>query len=236
MPVIKKCTQNRYSKLLLLLAFATLVVATTTACSGKQPQVAESALSPMVTSTEAEKMDEEATTVYNNDSTEYLRSLKSAHPESEELYGVMFKTVSDVVYSNCDAVLKKTPNENSPDIGILQYGDMVLQLGISENGWSRIVHYGDELFVNTGCLQSEVPAPRAENRGISHSNAALLYVNKAVNVRSGPGKSYPVLGILYVGDTVEPTGVEKNGWAQISYNGANAYVYSTYLQSTNPDA
>jgi uncharacterized protein YraI len=61
-------------------------------------------------------------------------------------------------------------------------------------------------------------------------------VNKAVNIRSGPGKSYPVLGILHAGDYVEPTGVEKNGWTQISYNGANAYVYSTYLQSTNPDA
>jgi hypothetical protein len=45
----------------------------------------------------------------------------------------------------------------------------------------------------------------------------------ALNVRSGPGTSHSILGVLRKGETVVGEGL-SNGWMKITYNGATAYV------------
>ena len=49
-----------------------------------------------------------------------------------------------------------------------------------------------------------------------------------VNVRTGPGTKYSLLGYLAKGETVQKTGVSGN-WTQVKYNNQTAYVSSTYL-------
>lgn len=50
----------------------------------------------------------------------------------------------------------------------------------------------------------------------------------ALNVRSGAGTNYRVIGVLYRGAQVEVLG-SQNGWYMINYGGTNAYVSGTYL-------
>lgn len=53
-----------------------------------------------------------------------------------------------------------------------------------------------------------------------------------VNVRSGPGTGYPVIGKIKPG-TVYPVVGQQTGWYAISYNGQTGYVSSAYVTPTS---
>lgn len=52
----------------------------------------------------------------------------------------------------------------------------------------------------------------------------------ALNIRSGPGTSYAVVGGLYPGQLVAAAGPAVNGWAPIVWNGRKAWVSSSYVR------
>ncbi len=56
-----------------------------------------------------------------------------------------------------------------------------------------------------------------------------VYATTGLNVRSGPGAKYPVIGGLEKGDAVTKTG-ESGKWFVITYNGRKAYAYGAYLK------
>ncbi|MEA5658170.1 MAG: SH3 domain-containing protein, partial [Cutibacterium granulosum] len=55
----------------------------------------------------------------------------------------------------------------------------------------------------------------------------------AVNVRSGPGTSYKILGVLYPGHTAQQIGNTRYGWAQVTWKGHTAYVAAQYLRGSS---
>ena len=58
------------------------------------------------------------------------------------------------------------------------------------------------------------------------------YATTSVNVRSGPGTKYSVVGGLNRGDMVKRTG-ESGKWTRVAYNGIEGYVYGKYLSDTD---
>ena len=58
-------------------------------------------------------------------------------------------------------------------------------------------------------------------------------IASALNVRSGPGTNYNILGKLYSGELVEILG-STGGWYKISYNGGTGYVSAEYVQEGAP--
>jgi len=55
----------------------------------------------------------------------------------------------------------------------------------------------------------------------------------AVNVRSGPGTSYKILGVLYPGHTAQQIGNTRYGWAQVTWKGHTAYIAARYLRDSS---
>ncbi len=65
--------------------------------------------------------------------------------------------------------------------------------------------------------------------------ATVKYAKTEVNVRSGPGTNYAVLGYLEKGQAVSATGMVIGKWTQIQYSKYEiGYVSSSYLTSTRP--
>lgn len=54
-----------------------------------------------------------------------------------------------------------------------------------------------------------------------------------LNVRSGAGTNYSVVGKLYNGQTIHINEYTSNGWLKISYNNTSAYVSATYVSVRN---
>ena len=57
-----------------------------------------------------------------------------------------------------------------------------------------------------------------------------LTVTKEVNIRSGPGTGYEILGVGRVGDTYTLTGVSDTGWYRIQFSGSIAYLAEDYAE------
>ena len=65
--------------------------------------------------------------------------------------------------------------------------------------------------------------------------ASVKYAKTEVNVRSGPGTNYTVLGYLEKGDAVTATGKVVGNWTQIQFSKYElGYVSSAYLVSAKP--
>lgn len=60
------------------------------------------------------------------------------------------------------------------------------------------------------------------------------YATTSVNVRSGPGTKYSIVGGLKRGDRVEWLGSEGK-WGRVRYGGMICYVYGKYLSDTDLD-
>ena len=61
-----------------------------------------------------------------------------------------------------------------------------------------------------------------------------VYAISSVNVRSGPSTDDMIVGSLSYGESVQRTGIGNKGWSRVLYNGEEAYVYASYLSTTNP--
>ena len=61
-----------------------------------------------------------------------------------------------------------------------------------------------------------------------------VYAISSVNVRSGPSTDDMIVGSLSYGESVQRTGIGNKGWSRVIYKGEEAYVYASYLSTTNP--
>ncbi|WP_026927838.1 SH3 domain-containing protein [Granulicoccus phenolivorans] len=60
--------------------------------------------------------------------------------------------------------------------------------------------------------------------------------NGGLNVRSGPGSTYRVLGTVGTGAKVDSTGAAQNGWIPITYQGQQGWVSQQYLKADGSGA
>ncbi|HIT76830.1 MAG TPA: SH3 domain-containing protein [Candidatus Avipropionibacterium avicola] len=64
----------------------------------------------------------------------------------------------------------------------------------------------------------------------ANADADKLTTWTAVNIRSGPGTNYKLLGGLYPGQLITPDGPSQNGWTPVKWNGKRAWVSSQYVR------
>lgn len=62
------------------------------------------------------------------------------------------------------------------------------------------------------------------------ANAATATATTDLNIRSGPGPQYEIVGLVGAGQSTEITGcMEGSKWCRIAANGGQGWVYSDYL-------
>ena len=110
-------------------------------------------------------------------------------------------------------------------LGSLSKGTKVEVISTT-NGWSKISYNGSTGYVSSQYLSDNTTS----------TNTTTKYVAATtLNVRSGAGTSYSVLGSLSKGTKVEVIST-TNGWSKINYNGSIGYVSSQYLSSSSTDS
>jgi len=65
--------------------------------------------------------------------------------------------------------------------------------------------------------------------GVHLATADAATATTGVNIRSGPGTSYKIIGGLAQGQSITAIGKPDNGWVQVSFDGSTAYVSAQYL-------
>ena len=111
------------------------------------------------------------------------------------------------------------PSTSYSTIDKLYKGDKVEF--ISDNGaWLKVKHDGETGYVYGIYTQDDT------------STTTTKYVNATtLNVRSGAGTGYSIIGSLSNGTKVQVIST-TDGWAKINYNSSVGYVSNSYLSST----
>ena len=115
--------------------------------------------------------------------------------------------------------LRSEPGMSGSVLSCLPRGTVVLVTG-SEDGWYKIWYRGESGYMSKEYLSFAETAQSQFGTGTVDGSA--------VNVRSGPGTGYGVLGQVNEGDTLPVIGV-SGAWLKVTYKNADAYIHSDYL-------
>ncbi|ALZ64595.1 SH3 domain-containing protein (plasmid) [Bacillus cereus] len=123
--------------------------------------------------------------------------------------------------------IRATSSISGSIAGKLYNGNPVSVLENMANGWSKINHNGKIAYVKTEFIST------------THITKARTYrVNiNILNVRSGAGTNFKVMGILSKNQTITILDSTKD-WYKIKFNGKDGYVKGSYLtaeDSVRPD-
>lgn len=133
-------------------------------------------------------------------------------------------------------------------IGYLSKGTQVKVLEVTSNGWGKIVYNGQNGWISlTYCSLDSADSAESTTTtttekatttttealpstdGNEDTNTLYQITASSLNVRSGAGTNYSVIGYLQKGEQVNVTGT-SGSWYKISYNGTTGYISSTYCQ------
>ena len=116
-------------------------------------------------------------------------------------------------------------------IGVLSPGEGVIATG-NHNGWYHVDYKGESGYVYHQWLTF---AGTDENGDIAAGSEIDMYVATGVNIRSGPGTDYRIIGGLDEGEMVQVTG-KTDGWCRVNHGGQTGYVYGQYLDFLASDS
>ncbi|WP_455543308.1 SH3 domain-containing protein [Intestinibacter sp.] len=120
-------------------------------------------------------------------------------------------------------------------LGTVTKGKKV-EIQATENGWHKIEYNGNDGWVSgkyistSGSTSTEGTTSGSTSNGTTTTTKTGTITTSSLNVRSGAGTSYSILGALAKGKTVTIYG-ESNGWYKISYNGGYGWVSKTYVST-----
>ena len=75
----------------------------------------------------------------------------------------------------------------------------------------------------------EQSEPKVMTPTIEPAEGTYYVIAPSLNVRSGDGTSYGVLGVVTLNTSINVTGVTTNGWYEFLHNGHKGYVSGNYL-------
>ena len=130
----------------------------------------------------------------------------------------------NTAYATAAVNVRSGPGTSYAKLGELRKGDAVTLVGATGN-WSIIKWGTGTAYVSTGYLSNS-----GSTGGGSSTTGTTMAATTTVNVRSGPGTKYSILGYLVKGETVQKTGTSGN-WTKVVYKNQTAYVSSTYLST-----
>ena len=113
------------------------------------------------------------------------------------------------------------PSTSYLSLGSFNKGDKVEYLGTS-GSWVKVKYNNKTGYVYGSYVGN-------------YATITQYVTATTLNVRSGAGTSYSVLGSLSKGTKVEVIST-TNGWSKINYNGSIGYVSSQYLSSSSTDS
>lgn len=183
-------------------------------------------------------------------------SVKPQETEDDDGIQTQFSSVNQNVTAKKLVNLRKLPSVEHEDaivIGQLENGDIASRVGISDNGWSKLVYQGETCYAVTSYLEvvkdnsavssgdmqaSAAPAETTPNEGIQTQFEPMqdkVTAKVEVNLRTLPSVEDPrcvVVAKLKNGDVVTRTGINRDvGWSRVEYQGQVLYCVSNYLTS-----
>lgn len=132
--------------------------------------------------------------------------------------------------ATADLNLRSGPDTSYNVIGYIPEGESVQATGTTSGRWLEVTYNGRTGYASGSYLRAvadEVAeAPEATGSALATAD---------VNVRTGPGTSYSIVGYAARGTTVQTTGTTSGGWTQVIWSDAARWISSSYLTTPGSD-
>ena len=199
-----------------------------------------------------------AVTNYLTTDLAYQAPPEEEYLPSENGIQTQFVAVNQLVTAKKMVNLRKLPSVEHEDAVVLDeldHGEIATCVGVSDNGWSKLIYKGMTCYAVTTYLQdvtdaSAVPdggtmetKPPEETENVQEQieiQTQFEYVEdkvtakKAVNLRSLPSTEDPrceIVAQLDNGVVIRRTGINRDlGWSRVDYNGQPLYCITSYLK------
>lgn len=162
--------------------------------------------------------------------------------QEEELIGIQFSAREEKVTAKDKVNLRTLPSTESEDVDIitqLKNGEVATRVGISDNGWSKLIYNGTVCYAASRYLTTVDTSTVETASGNDEIQTQFEEMNDRVtakvevNLRSLPSVEDPdcvVVAKLKNGEVVTRTGINRDvGWSRVEYNGQTLYCVSSYL-------
>jgi len=141
------------------------------------------------------------------------------------------QAASSVMIAENGVNIRSGPGTNYPVVGIAQQGQTFPRVNdLNINGFYPIFYNGQEAFVSADLVSLSGSAEASPA-------SAVVILDNAVNVRSGPGTNYTVIGVAVKGESFGLLASEAiDGYYKVSYYGAEGYVSALLVTITGQAA
>ncbi|WP_426350319.1 SH3 domain-containing protein [Alloiococcus sp. CFN-8] len=125
------------------------------------------------------------------------------------------------------------PGTNYGVLGSLKKGETISVKSIS-NGWAKVSFKGKTGYCSKEYLEEVSSSSNSSSNSSSTSNdtSTTMISTASLNVRSGAGTKYSIIGSYAKGAKVSVSSI-KDGWAKVSYKGKTGYCSTEYLKKTS---
>jgi GH25 family lysozyme M1 (1,4-beta-N-acetylmuramidase)/uncharacterized protein YraI len=127
------------------------------------------------------------------------------------------------------------PQSQKPDYNgsydMWQYTNKGIVSGV-EGNCDMVVSYFEKNIVAPKDESTEVVTakpPKTQEELLYTDVSEDITAKDKVNLRSGAGTNFDVVTLLENGTVVKRTGIGKNGWSRLEYNGQTVYAITSYL-------
>lgn len=182
-----------------------------------------------------------AVSSYLTTDLDYDASAQSTEPEEDGIQ-TQFTAVNQQVTAKSVVNLRKLPSvehEDADVIAQLKNGDVATCVGVSDNGWAKLIYNGTTCYAVSSYLTLVSGAKIDTNADDDDIQTQFETVNERVtakvevNLRNLPSVENPdcvVVATIKNGDVVIRTGINRDvGWSRVEYNGQTLYCVSSYL-------
>ena len=143
---------------------------------------------------------------------------------------VTFQKSDDRLRASVLTKLRSGPGSDYAVVGQLNHGDGIRRVGISDNGWSKVIFHDTEAYACTAAFQ--FPDSQAFFSELLESEP--VYAAADTYFREAPSLSSPISGAVSRGTSLVRTGVSEAGWSRILINGQVLYLPTAYLTLEPP--
>ena len=161
---------------------------------------------------------------------------------SASIDGQDVTAASDTVYVTGSGVNLRAGPGTSYDVKMTLPRGTKLQRTGTVNGWSQVQYEGKEYYVSSSLVSTDAPAGAEEetvsgdktaaDSKTSSSGSGTLTVTSDVNVRSGAGTGYKILGVAKKGETLTYTAFDGK-WYKVTFNGQTGYVNRNLVSASS---
>jgi uncharacterized protein YraI len=122
--------------------------------------------------------------------------------------------------------IRSGPSTSHEIEGSLARGQRITVIRKAKAGWLRVNFAGAPAYIKSQYVDQSGSLPSAPKK-IKTSGTKVA--TETLNVRSGPGADYEVVGKLREGSRLTLTGKQRSGFAQTRFKGKARWVSATYL-------